>query len=264
MPVMATTEFSTADPGVAEFAVLADWWRLAGVDVLVRESAVPWRDSDTDSLVAQAEYSAPMPSIPREAPAVRAAQPNAATADRAAEWATFSTLAELRAHVEVLQPGIPFADGDPASGVMFIGDSPSDTDLRSGRPFTGPAGQFLDRMLAAISLDRSSCYIALLCPRLKGGRPTPDDIAADLPLTLAHIRLAAPRVVVLLGSNPVRALANVQTPIGRVRGNWLQVQTSVGAIAALATYNPAYLLRRPQEKSSAWADLLTLRRRLVQ
>jgi DNA polymerase len=148
---------------------------------------------------------------------------------------------------------------------MILGEAPSADDLRTGRPFSGPAGQFLDRMLAAIGLDRSGCRIALLCPRKPTpGTPSPDEIAADLALTRAHIRLAAPRHILLLGANPVQALTGNATPITRVRGSWLQVDAGAGPVPALATFNPAYLLRRPEEKARAWADLLALKHRLSQ
>ena len=66
-----------------------------------------------------------------------------------------------------------------------------------------------------------------------------------------------------LGANPVQALTGNNMPISRLRGNWLAVDTGAGTIPALATFNPAYLLRRPEEKAKAWADLLALRRRPV-
>jgi DNA polymerase len=62
----------------------------------------------------------------------------------------------------------------------------------------------------------------------------------------------------------VQALTGETTPISRVRGNWLSVDAGAGPVPALATFNPAYLLRRPEEKARAWADLLALKHRLSQ
>lgn len=243
---------SPADsPGQGDVAALLDWWKLAGVDVAVGSEAMPWLGGET----------APEPAVsaPLSAPAAPIARPDAG------DWAGFRTLDALRERLLAQYPNAPFADGDPASGLMILGEAPSAEDLRSGRPFSGPAGVFLDRMLASIGLDRTRCYIGLLCPRRRvPGPPPPDAIAADLELTRAHIRLAAPRLLLLLGANPVQALTGDGSPISRVRGSWLPVETGAGAIPALATFNPAYLLRRPEEKAKAWADLLALRRRLLQ
>ena len=67
-----------------------------------------------------------------------------------------------------------------------------------------------------------------------------------------------------MGANPVQALAGETAPITRVRGSWLSVDAGGGPVPALATFNPAYLLRRPEEKARAWADLLALKHRITQ
>jgi DNA polymerase len=177
----------------------------------------------------------------------------------------FTALADLVAWVEATTPGAVLADGNPDAGILILGESPSAEDLRTGRPFTGPAGQLLDRMLAAIGLDRTGCYITLLCPRRRiPGPPDPQDIDRDLPLTRAHIRLAAPRAVLLLGGTPTQALTASTTPISKLRGQPLALDADGHRPSALATFNPAYLLRRPADKAHAWADLLAFRRMLAQ
>ena len=237
-----------------DIAALMDWWKLAGVDVAVGDEATLWLQENA----AEAEAVQPL------AMAVAAAPAAFAPADTT-DWAALPSLEALRERVLAQTPNAPFADGNPASGLMILGETPSAEDLRSGRPFSGPAGLFLDRMLAAIGIDRTRAYISLICPRRRvPGPPPPDAIAADLELTRAHIRLAAPRLLLLLGANPVQALSGNSAPISRVRGSWLDIDLGAGPIPALATFNPAYLLRRPEEKANAWADLLALRRRLLQ
>lgn len=231
--------------GRGDIAALLGWWKLAGVDVVVASEPASWLGA------APPSQTFPPEKIP------------AARSGNSENWAELPTLDALRDTLLARLPNAPLADGNPASGVMLLGDAPSAEDLRSGRPFSGPAGLFLDKMLASIGLDRSHCYISLLCPRRRvPGPPSPDAISADLDLTRAHIRLVAPRLLVLLGANPVQALTGNNMPISRLRGNWLAVDTGAGTIPALATFNPAYLLRRPEEKAKAWADLLALRRRL--
>ncbi len=242
-----------------DIAALMDWWKLAGADVAVNSEAAPWLLENGPGTVTPPEVAEPAPMAALAAPS------STVTASDVTDWAAISSLEALRAQLLVQHPNAPFADGDPASGLMILGEAPSAEDLRSGRPFSGPAGLFLDRMLAAIGIDRTRAYISLLCPRRRvPGPPPPDAIAADLDLTRAHIRLAAPRVLLLLGANPVQALSGNSAPISRVRGKWLEIETGAGHVPALATFNPAFLLRRPEEKANAWADLLALRRRLVQ
>lgn len=251
-----------ASSPAAAAAGLLRWWQLAGVDTLVAARPAPWLVDLPDEDLPGADL--PDAELPAAAPSAPADHRRAAVAavPIAQDWSRFATLAQLQAHLRAASPALPFADGNPDSGLMLVGDGPSAEDLRSGRPFSGPAGQMLDRMLAAIGLDRRTAYVALLCPRAPVARPTPDMIAADLALTCAHIRLARPRCLVLLGASPVRALTGEGAAISRVRGNWLKVQAGDAVIEALATFNPAFLLRRPAEKARAWADLLALKRRL--
>lgn len=223
-------------------ATLLDWWRLSGVDVIVADRPRPWF---TPEGLADAAMPAVAPPSARAAPAIDASAP--------------STLADLVARIRAEVPDAPVADGNPDSGLMIIGEAPSAEDLRTGRPFTGPAGQLLDRMLAAIGRDRGSAYIALLCPRRRvPGPPPAEAIAADLPLAHAHIRLVAPRVILLLGQIPTRALAGEGARISEIRGRPLTVDAGAGPVPALASFNPAYLLRSPEAKALAWADLLAL------
>lgn len=240
----------TRNHHAGEAAALIDWWKLAGVDVLVHDTPQPW--------FAPTELArAAVPARPVPAPALGAAAP-------VDPYAQLRSLAELQSLVRAEAPGAPFADGNPASGLMIIGEAPSAEDLRTGKPFTGPAGLFLDRMLAAIGLDRTSCYIGLLAPRRRvPGPPPADAVEKELSLARAHIRLAAPRLLLLLGGTAAQALTGETTPITQLRGRWLEVDTGTARIPALATFNPAYLLRRPEDKARAWADLLAFRRRIL-
>lgn len=228
-------------------ADLIDWWTLAGVDSLVHDEPRSW-------FAPQELARAAVPSEPRPA--------ELAVAD---PYADLENLEQLQQMVRASFPRAPFWDGDPASGLMILGEALSAEDLKTGRPFSGPAGKLLDRMLAAIGLDRKGCYIGLLCATKRApGAPSPEDIAAELPLVRAHVRLARPRLLLLLGANPVHALTRAEGAISRIRGSWLDVEAGGRAVPALATFNPAYLLRRPESKAEAWSDLLALKRRLAQ
>jgi uracil-DNA glycosylase len=157
-----------------------------------------------------------------------------------------------------------FADGNPAARVMLVGEAPGRDEDLQGLPFVGRSGQLLDRMLAAIGLDRTQVYIANILPwRPPGNRtPTSAEIAMCLPFIERHIQLAAPDLLLLLGGISVKALFNTSEGIMRLRGRWKIYQSGERQIPALATFHPAFLLRQPAQKKQAWQDLITLRTRL--
>ncbi len=159
-----------------------------------------------------------------------------------------------------------FIDGNPAAPVMIIGEAPGAEEDRQGKPFVGRAGQLLDRMLAAIGLDRGGVQITnVIYWRPPGNRkPTTAEIAACLPFVLRHIALARPRVLVLAGGTAASALLPLSEGITRLRGRWfeLAVPGLEAPVATLPMFHPAFLLRTPERKREAWRDLLALRARL--
>ncbi len=159
-----------------------------------------------------------------------------------------------------------FADGNPASGLMLIGEGPGAEEDRAGKPFVGPSGQLLARMLASIGLDRSNYLITNLIPwRPPGNRnPTDSEVQLCLPFLLRHIALVRPKRLVLIGALSSRALLGGTAGITKLRGKWASavIPGLPGPIPALPVLHPAYLLRSPGAKREAWADLLLLRRTL--
>lgn len=188
--------------------------------------------------------------------------------------AAATTLAELRAALAAFDgcalaataTNLVFADGNPASGLMFVGEGPGAEEDRAGLPFVGPSGQLLDRMLASIGLDRSKYLITNLIPwRPPGNRnPTDSEVVVCLPFLLRHIALVRPRRLVFLGALATRAVLGGSQGITKLRGKWLpaSIPGLPEPVPALPMLHPAYLLRNPGAKRDAWADLLLLRRTL--
>lgn len=158
-----------------------------------------------------------------------------------------------------------FADGNPAAPVMILGEAPGRDEDIQGHPFVGRAGQLLDRMLAAIGLDRKAeapeqaAYISnVMFWRPPGNRePTPEELAMMMPFVERHVALAQPKVLVLMGNTPCAALLG-RRGILRLRGNW----TEALGRPTLPMTHPAYLLRNPAAKREAWADLLEIQAKL--
>jgi uracil-DNA glycosylase family 4 len=149
--------------------------------------------------------------------------------------------------------------------VMLVGEAPGADEDRIGKPFMGRSGQLLDRMLAAIGLDRNQVYIANVVPwRPPGNRtPTPQEIAICKPFIERQIELASPDFLVCLGGPAAQNLLNVKDGILRTRGRWFDYRTDNGrTIRALPTLHPAYLLRQPLQKRLGWRDFCALRRAL--
>ncbi len=159
-----------------------------------------------------------------------------------------------------------FADGTPGARLMFVGEAPGADEDREGLPFVGRSGKLLDRMIAAIGLDRTSVYIANIVPwRPPGNRtPTPQEAAICLPFIARQIELADPDVLVCLGGPSAQALLNVRDGITRVRGRWYDFETGKRTIRAMPTFHPAYLLRTPLAKRQAWHDFLAIKKVLAE
>jgi uracil-DNA glycosylase len=153
-----------------------------------------------------------------------------------------------------------FSDGVPGARVMIIGEAPGRDEDREGRPFVGRAGQLLDRMLAAIELNRAeNVYITNVLPwRPPQNRdPSPAETAMMLPFLERHVALAKPDVIVCMGNISCQSVLG-KKGITRMRGNWEQAFD----LPVLPMFHPAYLLRTPSAKREAWADLLDLRAKL--
>jgi len=159
-----------------------------------------------------------------------------------------------------------FSDGNPDARVMLVGEAPGREEDEAGLPFVGRSGQLLDRMLAAIGLDRSSVYIANVVPwRPPGNRtPTPQEMEICKPFIARQIALSRADLLVFLGGASASALVGTTEGILKLRGRWLDYDAGTRRLKALATLHPAYLLRQPLQKRLAWRDFRDLRRTLDQ
>lgn len=151
-------------------------------------------------------------------------------------------------------------EGAAPARLMLIGEGPGKQEDEEGRPFVGSAGQLLDRMLAAIRLDRSQVYIAnvVKCRPPQNHTPSDDEALACLPFLSRQIALVDPEVIVTLGATATRAVLGADMRITRVRGQWQRL----GARAVMPTYHPAFLLRDPRQKPLVWEDLRQVAARL--
>lgn len=159
-----------------------------------------------------------------------------------------------------------FADGNPSARIMFVGEAPGREEDIEGLPFVGRSGQLLNRMIAAIGLNRGNAYIANVIPwRPPGNRtPTPQETLVCLPFIQRQIELVNPDVLVTLGNPSTQTLLSTREGIMKTRGKWFDYDTGTRKIRAMATFHPAYLLRSPSYKRLAWQDLRAIAKALQQ
>ncbi|HEV2764038.1 MAG TPA: uracil-DNA glycosylase [Pyrinomonadaceae bacterium] len=147
-------------------------------------------------------------------------------------------------------------EGRPGLKAAVVGESPGPPDIESGRPFMGPAGQMLERILAAIGLKRHDCYLTNVVKYISAGDELTSDVLSFFtPYLHRELAAARPRVVIAFGNTPTRALLNTKKPISQLRGEFQDYR----GMKLMPTFNPAYLLRDPSKKREVWEDMKKVR-----
>ena len=149
-------------------------------------------------------------------------------------------------------------EGNPNADFVLVGEAPGQNEDESGRPFVGPAGQLLTKILAAINLAREDVYICnVIKHRPPNNRnPLPEEVNACSPFLRRQIELLRPKVIVALGTFAAQTLLETKTPIGKLRGQLHQYY----GVPLVATYHPAALLRNSAWKRPTWEDVQLARR----
>ena len=154
-----------------------------------------------------------------------------------------------------------FGDGNINSKIMIIGEGPGANEDAEGKPFVGRAGKLLDKMLAAIQLDRTKVYISNVVNYRPpdNRRPTNAEIERYLPYLKSHIEIINPKILLLLGSTALNTLIGNDVVISKARGKWIQKEIGTVKPWIIASFHPAFLMRQPEQKKLAWIDLKMIR-----
>lgn len=152
---------------------------------------------------------------------------------------------------------VVFGEGDRNADLLIVGEAPGGEEDRSGRPFVGPAGKLLDRMLKAIGFEREEVFICnVLKCRPPGNRdPVADEVASCRPYLRQQVELIQPKAICAVGRFAAQTLLDTERSLGRLR----QGNHDFMGIPVVVTYHPAALLRNQQWKRPAWEDLQRLR-----
>lgn len=263
MPNLASSEALKA---------LTDWWLDMGVEVdsaridaLMREMKAP--EPVLKSVNADAN------GAPKTAPR-RTRGPTDWVAEATRAAAACDSMEALKGAIEAFD-GCPLKttcehtvvwDGVVGADLMVIGEGPGAEEDRRGLPFVGKAGQLLDRMLAAIGRSRTeNTFITNVNYWRPAGNRNPDAEELDVcrPFVDRMVELGKPRLIIATGGVPAKALLGSDDGIMKLRGTEYTFTTPDGtSIPLIPILHPAYLLRRPQDKSRAWRDLLLIEKRL--
>ncbi len=213
--------------------------------------------------VVPASVSAPKPAVaPAAAPEMSVEQKLELLQSKAADWKAARRLGTLR-------ETMVFAVGNPHARLMLVGEAPGYEEERQGEPFVGPAGQLLTKILGAMGLQRRDVYISNVCkfrPSMGENQgtanrpPSPEELAACLPLIMAEIRAIQPACIVCLGGSSAKGLLGTRQGVNALRGQWLECQ----GVPVRVTYHPSYLLRNEtlSARRALWEDMLCVMQKL--
>lgn len=244
---------------------ILEWYLCAGVDETCGD--IPFAPPPAGRVLPK--VAAPAAAVARPATTGLAQNTNGACKNANDICARAGSLEELKAEVEkfdgcalkLTAAHTVFGDGNPQAKIVLIGEAPGADEDRIGIPFVGRSGQLLDKMMAAVGLDRTQYYICNILPWRPPGNRTPLDseIAVCLPFLKRQIDLVDPDYIFILGGSAANAVLDTAETISKLRGHWYEYPKANGKTAkVLASFHPAYLLRTPGQKAKAWADLLRL------
>ena len=182
--------------------------------------------------------------------------PQAASLDVIARLVTSCTKCRLCDGRRHAVPG----EGPGDARLVVVGEGPGRVEDDTGRPFVGPAGELLTKILAAIELPRERVFICnvVKCRPPENRLPQYDEIAACLPYLHRQVELLKPKVILAMGGTAAQTLLDTRQSLGSLRN---QVHRFRG-IPVIVTYHPAALLRNPNWKRPTWDDVRIARRLL--
>jgi uracil-DNA glycosylase len=254
---------TTSRPDLA-LKALAEFWADMGLEE-ARGLTLPRPAAASRLSYQQGGEPERAPGSPRPAPRRLTNNPIAEARKLAAASAN---LGELRHAIEQFN-GCPLkqaakttvvCDGSFDAEVMIVGEAPGGEEDTQGLPFVGRAGKLLDKMLATIGLSREkNVYITnLIYWRPPGNRdPSTAEMQVCAPFLARQIELKAPKLLLTAGKFATQAMLGAEDGIMRLRGRKLRFTQEGLAkpIPCVPLLHPAYLLRRPEDKTKAWDDL---------
>jgi DNA polymerase len=249
---------------------ILEWYVEAGVDEVILDK--PQNRFVAPHPAPEPIQSTPAPAQPKQPTLLSTpATPPSAAMEQARQAAELCT--DMEALVEAIHAfegcsikkvatNTVIYDGNPKADILIIGEAPGAEEDRKGIPFCGPAGQLLDRMLAAIDLNRENvCISNTLYWRPPGNRqPSIEELTICRPFVQKLVQFVNPKLLILAGGTAAKAMLDTTQGVSRLRRSWYEYkQDGIDPIQTAVLYHPAYLLRQPTQKKLAWQDLLKIK-----
>ncbi len=215
----------------------------------------------------------PAPPAPEPAPADPPAQPAPSGEEkrlRLRELALRAKACEATRALGTLRRDFVFATGNPEAQLMFVGEAPGMEEEKKHRPFVGPAGQLLDKIIKVMGLEREDVYISNIVKfrpstgdahqGSRNRKPTEEEMSTSVRYVLEEIEIVAPKVIVALGGTAMEGLLGLDGSVGSQRSRFHTLR----GVPVMVTYHPSYLLRSGEnsEKRKVWEDLLLVMEQL--
>ena len=156
---------------------------------------------------------------------------------------------------------VVFGRGNPKAKIFIIGEAPGQKEDEQGLAFVGRAGKMLDKSFLSVGIDTNKdCYISNIVKCRPPNNRKPKNIEVENCITWlsGQIELIDPKVIVLAGSTAVQSYLNINEPISKIRGKWI----NKGGIKYMPIFHPSYLLRNPSEEKGKpkWLTLQDLKK----
>ncbi len=266
----------------AENLSALEWYQEAGVDLAVGEKAIDWINAPPE-VKDKPNVITPNVAQPVAQQAKILAKGNVSNISNVAIDSSVAVdsseaiklaagaknLQELKAalisydgcDLKKRATNMVFGAGNENAKIMFVGKAPSKDDDIEGQIFVGRGGVLLDKMMAAIGLNRSDVYLSNILPwRPPGNRaPTADEIATSMPFFTRQVELVAPDYIFTLGEVAPKILFEEKKSLNKIRGEWRDIKIGSHSVKVICSFHPDFLIAQPVQKKSAWQDLLLLK-----
>jgi len=149
-------------------------------------------------------------------------------------------------------------DGDPEARLLIVGGVPEPDDIQTGKPYSGKAGELLNKIISAMNLPRKEIYITHAVKCCLPNKMQPDKMQPNLKniavcryYLMRELKLVKPEIVCALGDIATKSLLETSVPLSRLRGRFHDYQ----GIRVMPTYSPEYLIKHPDAKRMVWEDI---------